>query len=170
MFTYRELQPLLVEIRREQIVLCPLFAGQNGESRLDPSIFEFIDWEAKEYANLHWNESLTVQAFGDLLIPRRYPRTSLYETAASTAVYLCDNKFGVLDVTEAIAKEALSMVENFIAKHGYDRFMAVYGMVSAHENYLALSYYGAMTEGDYLLGKWHRPWIDYSLEDELILS
>lgn len=170
MYSYQELKPVLLDLINDGIVLCPFFAKENGESRLDPSIFELLDWESRDFSNLHWNQKLMVETFGDFLIPRRFPRTSLYETAASTAVHLCENKYGVLEVSEEIAREAFHMVTHFITKHGYGKFMGAIGIVGAYENYLALSYYGSVAEKDYLLGTKHRPWIDYSIEDELILS
>ncbi|MHB1628834.1 MAG: class I SAM-dependent methyltransferase, partial [Bacilli bacterium] len=39
-----------------------------------------------------------------------------------------------------------------------------------YENYQAVAYYKEMSEREFILGHLHRPWVDYSLQDELILG
>lgn len=170
MFLSQDFAQVFKQFQEEGLVISPWLSGLDGSGRFDPGVFEFLEWEAREFATTHWTEHEKVASFGSLLIPDRFAYSAVYETAASTAVFLAHERTGCLDVDEAIAQEAIQLVERFVAKHGFGLFVEVYAYVAAYDNLQALKYYGSIPEREFLLGSWHRPWIDYKLDDELMAA
>jgi ubiquinone/menaquinone biosynthesis C-methylase UbiE len=162
---------LTVELRdfcKSRLAISPWLI-ETGD-RFDPAIFEILDLEAREYAASNIFEKDRIKIFGTLPIPERLFRTALYEIMSSTAVLLAHEQTGQLEVNEEHAKTAIQMVNNFIQKYDFATLLQIYGLVTSYENQNALAYYGLMPEREFLLGSWHRPWIDYNLSDELLLG
>lgn len=61
-------------------------------------------------------------------------------------------------------------LRGFAEKHGLGILLLPYKAVSDYDSMNALAYYGKIPERKFLLGKWHRPWIDYALSDELLMG
>lgn len=168
MFLIEEVSDLVVEFTKSQLVISPWLAYINQGVDFLEEIFDLLYYAAEDFALARWTEEDTVSTFGTLPVPARLPQTAFYETATSTAVYLAYNETGRAIVTESSAREALRLLEMFIEEHGYDQFLKLYACITAFENYLAIEYYGEMRESDFVHGKLHRPWIGYTLSDELI--
>ena len=165
-----ELDHTLRTLYGSGLVISPWLAGVDNRDRFDSGVFERLDLEARELAATHWTEAEKIDNFGTLPIPEKFPRIATYETVASTAVFLAHERTGDLLVNEGLALEALRRVENFISAHGFGTLLQAYRFITAYENLNALKYYGSIPEREFLLGSWHRPWIDYTLHDDLLIG
>ncbi|UOF89540.1 methyltransferase domain-containing protein [Fodinisporobacter ferrooxydans] len=170
MYFFNDLTKQLKDLCTSGLAISPWLAGVDGTGRFDPIIFEIIDSAALDFTAIHWTEEERIKAFGILPVHERLPRTALYETIASTAVLLANDRTGYLDVEENLSREVIQMVENFVTKYGLGTFVQIYCLVTSYENQNALAYYKSIPEKEFLLGHWHRPWIDYTLTDELVLG
>lgn len=169
-YSFPDLTSDLITFRQSGLAVSPWLAGASQDGRFDPGIFDILDSEAREYAAVHWTEDLQYNTFGDLPIPERLPRTALYETMASTAVFTAHEIAGKTMVDENIAFKTIDIVEDFSDRFGFARLVEIYSLIASYENQSALAYYGRIPEKEFLKGSWHRPWIDYSLNDEFILG
>ncbi|MFD1673494.1 class I SAM-dependent methyltransferase [Alicyclobacillus fodiniaquatilis] len=170
MYDLEDLHDVIQELCNSSLVISPWLAYVGGKVRFDSYIFDLLDWGARDFAAANWRREYVARVFNRLPVPSRLPKTAIYETAASTAVYLSYEQTGQAAVTERYAKDALHLTENFVLQHGFDFFVGAYTLLTLFENYSAIHYYGSIKETDFLSGKLHRPWIDYALDDELILS
>jgi len=152
------------------IVINPWLAGVDSASRFDPGLFEQLDLEAREYSKVHWTEAEAIQNFDTLPVPTEFPRIALYETFASTAVFIAHEQTGNLLVDEKITLKAIDKVENFCNIHGLGSLVYIYRLLTAYDNLNAINYFGSIPEREFLLGSWHRPWVDYSLSDDLMIG
>ncbi len=158
------------ELYASSVVISPLLAGVDASDRFDPVVCEVLDLEAEEFAALNWPEKEVVATFGTLPVPDKFPKKALYETAAATAVLLAHERTGDTLVDEKIALDAFTRVKDFAEKHGLGILLLLYRAVTAYDNMNALAYYGKIPERKFLLGKWHCPWIDYAISDELLMG
>lgn len=170
LFNIEDTRPVIEALGSSPLVISPWLAYVGGRVRFDSYIFDLLYWGARDFANANWRREYVTRVFGTLPIPSRFPRTAIYETAASTAVYLAYEQTGQPIATDRHAKDALHLTEDFVLKHGFDYYIAAYSLLTMYENHLAVHYYGKMLESDFLSGRLHRPWIDYPLDDELIVS
>jgi ubiquinone/menaquinone biosynthesis C-methylase UbiE len=152
------------------VVISPLLAGLDASDRFDPVVFEDLDQEAEDFAVLNWPEKEVAATFGTLPVPDKFPKKALYETAAATAVLVAHERTGDTLIDEKIALDAFTRVKGFAEKHGLGVLLLLYRAVTAYDNMNALAYYGKIPERKFLLGKWHRPWIDYGITDELLIG
>lgn len=166
----QNLSKKLGQLYESGVVINPWLAGVDSASRFDPGVFEKLDLEASEYSLIHWTESETIQNFDTLPVPQAFPRMALYETFASTAVFIAHERTGNLFVDEKIAFEAIDRVESFCDMQGFGCLVYIYRLVTAYDNLNAINYFGSIPEREFLLGSWHRPWVDYSLSDDLMIG
>lgn len=152
------------------VVINPWLAGIDSAGRFDPCLFEQLDLEAREYSKIHWTEKESIQNFDTLPVPTEFPRIALYETFASTAVFIAHEQTGNLFVDERIAVEAIDKVEKFCEINGLGSLVYIYRSMTAYDNLNAINYFGSIPEREFLLGNWHRPWVDYSLSDDLMIG
>lgn len=167
---FSNLSNKLRQLYESGVVINPWLAGVDSTSRFDPGVFEHLDLEAREYSSIHWTEEETIQNFDTLPVPNKFPRIALYETFASTAVFIAHKKTGNLLVDEKIALKAIEKVENFCNTHGFGTLVYIYRLVTAYDNLNAINYFGSIPEREFLHGSWHRPWVDYSLSDDLLIG
>ena len=170
LFIYPDLTDSLQQLWAAGLVISPWLAGVDGSARFDPDIHEMLNVRAREYALIHWTEAQRGRVLGDLPAPERMPQIAVYETAASTAVYFAHQETGELDVTEALARDAIRRVETFIDQYGFGTLLQLYMLVTSWENLNALAHYGEIPEREYVRGSWHRPWVDYSLGEEILFA
>ncbi len=170
MFRFPDLTQDIKTFLSTGLVISPWLAGIDAIDRFDADVFHLIDYVAREIAAAHWSEENQIRVFHDLPTPERIPRTAIYETIASTAVYLAIEQHSEAVVDEPIAQQALRMVEDYISEHGLASLVFIYALITSYENHQALAYYGSIPERQFILGSWHRPWVDYSLSDELMLG
>lgn len=154
------------------LLVSPWLAGVGERSRIDDDdLYEYLDGQAQSISELQWTEEMQTNVFGESLpIPIRVPRTALYEILTSSAVWIAHEETGTPEVTDDFSQKALQRVRRFIQTDRLDVLVEVYVFVTAFENYQAVDYYGGMPEREFILGHWHRPWVDYSLQDELTLG
>ncbi|MHB1685361.1 MAG: class I SAM-dependent methyltransferase [Bacilli bacterium] len=153
------------------LVISPWLAGVDGHGRFDGDIFSYLDGQAQSITDLQWTDDMQRQVFGeDTPALDRIPRTALYEVMASTAVWMAHEETGTAEVNEDIAEQALVRVREFCSRYGLADLVQVYGIATQYENYQAIHYYHEMPEREFVLGHAHRPWVDYSLSDELVLG
>lgn len=69
-----------------------------------------------------------------------------------------------------LALEAFHRTLDFAKIRGFGTLVQLYITATSWENQNALSYYGSIPEREFVLGKWHRPWVDYDLGEELLFG
>lgn len=151
-------------------MISPWLVGLDIPNRFDVEIFEFLDSESRSFAAVYWTDEERIRAFQDLPVADRLARTAIYEITASTAVSLAHQWLGQVAVTLDLARKAFELMEQFVSDYGFATLIQIYSMVTSYENQHALEYYGCIPERDFVTGAWHRPWVDYSLSDELLFG
>jgi hypothetical protein len=103
----------LQQLEESGVVINPWLAGMDSTGRFDPGVFERLDLEAREYSAIKWTESEKNCYFDTMPVPQAFPNIALYETFASTAVFIAHEQTGNLLVDEKIALEAIDKVNKF---------------------------------------------------------
>ncbi|WP_052012222.1 class I SAM-dependent methyltransferase [Alicyclobacillus hesperidum] len=170
MFIYPDLTESLQQLSTAGLVISPWLADMGGDGRFDPVIHEMFSEHARACAYTHWTEAERVKVLDSLAAPERMAQIAVYEIAASTAVYLAHETTGELDVDDELAAEALRRVESFVSQHGFGTLLQIYMLITSWENHNALRHYGEIPEREFVRGTWHRPWVDYSLGEELMFA
>jgi hypothetical protein len=78
----------LQQLEESGVVINPWLAGMDSTGRFDPGVFERLDLEAREYSAIKWTESEKNCYFDTMPVPQAIPHIALYETFASTAVFI----------------------------------------------------------------------------------
>ncbi|MHB1685513.1 MAG: methyltransferase domain-containing protein, partial [Bacilli bacterium] len=170
MFIFPDLSNALRAMQASGIVISPWLAGLSGEGRLDATLYEAMSMRIREFALVQWTEQERVRILHDLPSPDRIPQIATHEIVASTAVYLAHERTGQLEVDESMANDAMERVAQFMAEQGFGTLLQLYMLITSWENQNALAHFGEIPERDYVLGNWHRPWVDYSLGEELMFA
>lgn len=170
MYSFPDLTQSLRDLRQAGLAIGPWLADTRDTARFGESVFETLDLAARKIVAAQWTEANRVRQFGDLPLPPRLPRTATYEILASTAVFQAHMRKGRANAEEQDARKAIGLVNKFIERHGFGSILQIYGLVTSYENQSALVYYDGIPEKEFTFGSWHRPWIDYSLSDELQLG
>lgn len=152
------------------LVVSPWLAGVKGDTRFDVSIYHLLDSAAMDISSKMWTDDVKVEVYGARPIPDRLARTAVYEVSASTAVSMAHDLTGSNDVNEELARLALAQLNEYVDRYGFGSLVIVYGYITSYENHHAVAYYGKLPERDFVRGSLHRPWVDYSLSDELLFS
>ena len=160
------IQPLLAEFLQRGMAISP-WLMINSQARFDVDLYTQIDRLATYMLDKHWTEHEKIEIFGVFPLFERVPKTALYEIIASTALSLAHQKFGDLEIYEEQILAAFELLNDFIKDRGIGNVVKLYSLVTSYENEQALHYYGRIPEKIFNLGSWHRPWVDYSLSDEL---
>ncbi len=155
---------------RSGLSVSPWLMGANTTDRIDAYIFQELNAKVTRLIEREWTEDTVVRHYGTRPVPERVPQTAVYEIAASIAMSLALLRSPSQEIDEQIADAALATVADFTAKHSLPQLINVYGTVTLFENLSALAFYGEVPEREFILGTWHRPWIDYSISDELLLG
>ncbi len=167
MINYDNIQPMLADFLARGLVISP-WLMMHSQTRVDVEQFSYIDRIAADMVAVHWTDSEKIEVFGKFPLSERLPRTAVYEIIASTALSLAHNKFGDLEIYQEQILEALHLFTGYVADYGFGNIVKIYGLVTSFENVQALHYYERIPERIFNLGSWHRPWVDYSLSDELL--
>ena len=170
MFIFPDLSDELHAMQDAGIVISPWLAGLSSEGRLDAALYSDMSTRAREFAHVHWTEEERVRVLHHLPSPDRIPQIAVHEIVASTAVYLAHERTGQLEVDHSLAEEAMNRVNQFVTKHGFGTLLQLYMLVTSWENQNALDYFGEIPEREFVLGSCHRPWVDYSLGEELMFA
>ncbi len=157
---------VLVDFLQRGLVISP-WLMMNSESRFDVDLFTLVDRIASDTVDLNWTEEEKIEAFGAFPLSERVPKTAVYEIIASSALSIAHYKFGDFEIYHEQIMEAVGLLNQFIADYGFGTVLMLYGLVTSFENAQVLHYYGKVPEKTFNLGSWHRPWVDYSLSDEL---
>ena len=169
-YSNEEITFFLNEFLKYGLVVSPWLAGVRNDSRFDTSIYHLLDSAAIDISAKLWTDDVKIKVYDALPIPERIARTAVYEVSASTAVSLAHDLTGTNDVNEDLAYLALSKMNEYIENYGFGSLVIIYGYVTSYENHHAVAYYGRITEHDFVMGSLHRPWVDYSLSDELLFG
>ncbi|MCY0875556.1 MAG: class I SAM-dependent methyltransferase [Firmicutes bacterium] len=151
------------------LVISPWLYKDEHTLRLDLQTFASLNKFALDFAQEHWTPEAKFTAFHDLPVPDRMTRTALYEIAASSTLSLAWNE-GSRVVSLAHSQSVVDLISSFCKQHGLARLVQLYSLATAYENYQAVGYYQPMKVRDYVVGHLHRPWVDYSLMDELEIN
>lgn len=170
MYIYPDLTESLRKLWAAGLVISPWLADMGGDGRFDVTIHELLSDRARECAYTHWTETERGKVLNDLAAPERIAQIAVYEIAASTAVCLASETTGDLDVDEALATEAIHRVGSYVSEQGFGTLLQLYMLVTSWENHNALHHYREIPEREFVRGTWHRPWVDYSLGEELMFG
>jgi len=152
------------KMSEREIVIAPWLVYQ-GEGRLSSELRKEMEKSAYELsifernAKVFWIPSLDVTP--------AFLQRAFFETLLSTAAYLSYMRLGTLIVTEEMVLVAERLVKKYIDEFGSSLLLAIYSRVMAYLNTQLLRYYGRVEENIFLTGKWHRPWINYTIDNEL---
>ena len=160
----------MIDFLNRGLVISPWLAGIDTRGRVDEAAFFLLDEGAQEFINTAWTDELQTLAFGAMPVSSRMPRTAFYEIAASTAVWLAHEETGQPDVSRELTEQAMAMVRQFCSDYDPATLVQLYRVATQYENMQAISYYEEMSERNFTLGRLHRPWVEYSLSDELLLG
>ncbi len=170
MFRFPDFTDAIQDFLQCELAISPWLVSPEMTERFDADLFHLIDYTAKDLERLYWSPEVAQQIFGNHPFPERIARTTIYETIASTAVQYALLKRGEFFVDEGLLDLAIHQTEAFIATRGIDALVGIYSIITSYENHEALTYYGQIPERIFNSGEWHRPWVDYSLSDELMLG
>ncbi len=170
MFMLPDLSTQMSAFLKIGLVVNPWLAGVSVPGRLDAENFEFLDSESRSFAAFAWTDEVRIAVYQDVPSPDRIARTAVYEITSSTAVSLAHQTFGQTIVTLDFARKALELMEQFVKEYGFAILIQLYTLVTSYENQHALEYYGDIPERQFVTGEWHRPWVNYSLSDELLFG
>ena len=152
------------------LILDPYLAGLTRE-HFEEDSQQLLAQEAAQLAVRHWREPLIGDVLGTAPAPTRLGRTAAHEVLTSSSAALAHERKGHIHVTRDIAAEALARLHRFVAARGFGALVRVYGAVTYAENHGAVRHYeagGGISEQDFTSGSRHRPWVEYSLDDELL--
>lgn len=152
------------------LILDPYLAGLTRE-HFEDDAQQLLAHEAAQLAVRHWREPLIGDTLGTVPAPTRLGRTATHEVLTSSSAALAHERKGHIHVTRDIAQEALTRLQRFVAARGFGTLVRVYGAVTFAENHGAVRHYeasGGISEQDFTSGLLHRPWVEYSLDDELL--
>ena len=162
---------LLRAFLRSGLSVSPWLIGANApDDRIDAAMFERLSVLVADLIAREWTEELVILHYGARPIPERIPRTAVYEIAASTAMSLALLHTATAEINDDAVRDALALVRGFTDQYGLAQLVSLYGVVTAFENLSAVAYYGEIPEREFIIGARHRPWIDYSISDELWLG
>lgn len=164
------LKPIMQDFLQRGVVISPSLAGVGENGRFGDQISVYLDQECKEFASLQWTDGGVHEMFGDIPFLLRLPEAAVFEITASTAVWLAHQETGRPYVDKSFARKALNQVKQFCADFSFSSFVRLHMNATGFENMRALAYYQHMPETPFSHGHWHRPWVDYSLNDEKILG
>ncbi|WP_176222265.1 class I SAM-dependent methyltransferase [Tuberibacillus sp. Marseille-P3662] len=151
----------------------------NGaiENDFPDEIIHTFDLETKGildlYYNWHLNDSETddrFRLFGTVPIFDDIVYSCIFDFFIGTAIYVSYDMEGRLAIHHEIAEMAMNDVKSFVKKYGLADLIWCYLVIVGFENHQAISYYGTMTEKDFIAGKNHRSWVSHSLEKELFIE
>ncbi len=160
---------LMSAFLQKGLAVSPWLAGVT-DRRFGNDVFALIDSEARDIGRMHWTEAAHNEVFGALPMPERLPHTIAYEILASTAVSISHRESGSPLTTLEDVYQAIDLFHEYIAECGFAAVVQIYTMATAYENHHALIYYGSIPERTFIKGSLHRPWVHYSLGDELMLG
>ncbi|MGI8914259.1 MAG: class I SAM-dependent methyltransferase [Chloroflexota bacterium] len=164
---FPDLTPALRAFLRTGLMLDPWLAGLQKEN-FEFAAQELVADEAARIAAQQWREPLISATLGTSPLPRRLGRTAAHEVLVSTAGTVAHERRGTLHIDKEEAIEAILRLRHFLEAHSFGTLVLVYGLVTFVENHLALEHYGAMSEEDFVEAALHRPWVPYTLDDELL--
>lgn len=102
-------------------------------------------------------------------MPFSVARNALIETISSTGAYYSHLKLGYLNFDESLISVASKFVEHYINIYSAEEVFSLMFTVNAYDDFQLIHHYGAIEEANFITGELHRPWIRYTLEDELDL-
>lgn len=151
------------------LILDPWLAGL-GEDYFAFGSQELLYNTAAALAAQHWREPLISKSMGTTPMPERMAQTAAHEILVSTAAAVSHEQRGKLHIAEEEATAAITRLHSFIQAHDFGAVVQVYGLLTFVENHIAVRHYGGMPVDEFVRGRRHRPWVRYSLEDELLLG
>jgi len=151
------------------LILDPWLAGL-GEDYFAFGSQELLYNTAAALAAQHWHEPLISASMGTTPMPERMAQTAAHEILVSTAATVGHEQRGKLHIAEEEAATAITRLQGFILAHDFGAVVQVYGLLTFVENHIAVRHYGGLPVDEFVRGRRHRPWVRYSLEDELLLG
>lgn len=151
------------------LVLDPWLAGLSGEYFEDRAQ-ELLQEAAAQFAAERWREPAITEVLGDIPAASRLGRTACQELLISSAAALAHDRLGRIRVGPEIAEETALRARRFVAQSGIGALVRVYVVIAFLENHGAVRHYGNISEEDFVYGRLHRPWVQYELDDELLVG
>ncbi len=170
MYTDEEIVLCIDAFLRHGLAISPWLAGMRDDQRFDADVDCLLESAIMDFSAKYWTEEEKIKAFGTLPIPERIARTAVYEIATSTAYSLAFELAESIQVDENIVRLALDQMVKYVESYSFSYLVIAYSYVTSYENHQALFYYERIPENVFVKGCWHRPWVKYTLSDELIFG
>ncbi|QQE79541.1 class I SAM-dependent methyltransferase [Alicyclobacillus sp. SO9] len=152
------------KMSKQDIVIAPWLATDDGQERLSKTLKLQLKQHARDLAASCRDSEVF---WTDVHLTPEFRERAFYEVLLSTAANLSYLRLGTLIITEEMVSVSNSLLRDHLGNSGSTALLSVYARVITYLNNQLLLYYGEVTEETFVSGKWHRPWIDYSLGHEL---
>ncbi|CAB1129805.1 Methyltransferase type 11 [Candidatus Hydrogenisulfobacillus filiaventi] len=151
-----------------------LTAGVVLDTWMNGQAEEEISGEADgilEAEAARWTQQALAQQalFPSRPMPAAYVESVFADLLTGTALYAAQQRLGMRRVGRPDAEAAAARFRRWITGEpaGLRAAGWYYGVITCHEDFNALAYFGRMREQDFLLGVAHRPWSDRTLAPAL---
>ncbi len=157
-----------------------------GDERFALDAQEYLWAAAVDLAAEAWTGVALTAAMGAAPAAEGLGRHAVYEVLAATASGVaqgeaCPGEDGPPEVPAveeavpsridaAVAQVALGRVQAFVAESGFGALVRVFRSATLHEDLQAIEFHDPMPEERFLSGQWHRPWVSYPLQDDLLMA
>ena len=145
--------------------------SSTGIGGLDDESYKMIrEWVENNFFRIRLQkEPIVFPLAPEYTMPISVARNALCETISSTGAYYSHLKLGYLNFDESLVAVAAKLIEHYIGIYSADEVLSLMFMVNAYDDYQLINHYGEVEEAKFITGELHRPWIRYTLEDELNL-
>lgn len=163
MSKFDHLAPVLSKTLDLEVVVGPALTSV-GVGGLDDETYVLISAEAKRLTRPE-----ALRLLPHLTIQPSMLQQLMLETLSSTAAYLSHLRLGYLNVDESMVRVAARLVDEAMKNVGVDEVLTVMVAVCYYDNAQVLIHYGSVPKPQFVSGELHRPWIHYTLDEELQL-
>lgn len=167
MLEFDYLTPIIQNMLDWNVVIGPALSSV-GVGGLDEETYARISDEAEYLTRRFWSKPLPVVG-SDALVPFSVVHRAMCETISSTAAYLSHLKLGYLKIDETMIRVASRLFEEFRKNCDVSHLHTLIILVHAYDNYVVVEHYQRVKRSQFISGELHRPWVHYSLDDELLL-
>lgn len=157
----------VVEAMLNDLVVIGPALSSVGTGGLDDKSYRLIESVARELTFKHWPKPAALQRYPEIIIDPSVIRTGFIETLSSTAAYLSHHRLGYLNMDEAMIRVAHRLLDQFIEEQTVDNVLTLNFMVNSYDNLQLIKHCARVGREQFESGELHRPWIHYSLHDEL---
>lgn len=167
MSEFDRLIPVMRNILASEVILGPALASA-GIGGLDKSTYDIVCQHASELTDeVCRNQPIIIPLYPGVEISPSMVSSTLIEAISSTAAYLSHIRLGYLDIDESMVLVAHRLVRKAVQDFGRDDALTLSLIVNAYDNCKVVHHYGRVLVPQFASGELHRPWVQYTLDQEL---